>query len=400
MALVALVMRDSRVMDPTPRRESKVELMNQQNGSPESHTVELRGIHHSYGDQQKVIGGLDLAVAEGEFCTLLGPSGSGKTTLLRIIAGLVAPSSGQVLLGERDVTNVSIQKRNIGLVFQNYALFPHMSVAQNIEYPLTTRRIAREKRKRMLSDVLELVELGGMQTRLPGELSGGQQQRVAIARALVFEPTVLLLDEPLGALDRRLRQQLGLDLRRIQRETSITAIYVTHDQEEAFLLSDRVVVLNQGEIAQQGSPVELYEQPANHFVASFLGETNIFEASAISSDVPAGEVDVHTLGMNFTCASTRAFKAGEPLHVTTRPEDIAVSSPGVGSAGAGMNWIKVGDARLVDRVFLGSRFRLLLDFDGTQIIAEAPRNAKFGPLGTLVSVCIRKNAMVAVPRDN
>src|SRR3954451_2012217 len=245
--------------------------------------VRAEGITHEYGEHV-ALERMDLAVPRGQFFTLLGPSGSGKTTLLRIFAGLLAPTSGRVHIGGRDVTDVDVQERNIGFVFQSYALFPHLSVGDNIAFPLKVRGVAKADRERRVTEVIELVQLQGLEQRRPGQLSGGQQQRVAIARALVFEPEVLLLDEPLGALDRRLRQTLGAELRRIQQETSITAIYVTHDQEEAFLLSDTVVVMNDGAVHQNGAPADFYGRPADLFVATFLGDTNVLRGPVSRTD--------------------------------------------------------------------------------------------------------------------
>jgi putative spermidine/putrescine transport system ATP-binding protein len=220
---------------------------------------------------------VDLVIQEGEFFTLLGPSGSGKTTLLRLIAGFERPDQGHIALAGRDVTFTPPYARSTNTVFQDYALFPHMSVAENIGYGLKVKRASRELRRQRVSDALAMVRLVGLGNRRPSQLSGGQRQRVALARAIVNQPEVLLLDEPLGALDLKLRQEMQLELKRIQRDVGITFVYVTHDQEEALTMSDRVAVLAGGRIQQIGSPVELYERPANEFVAGFIGVSNILE---------------------------------------------------------------------------------------------------------------------------
>ena len=238
--------------------------------------VQLHELRKRYG-QLAAVDGVDLEIAAGEFFTMLGPSGSGKTTLLRMIAGFERPDSGTVVLGGVDVTNQPPYARNVNTVFQDYALFPHMNVIENVEYGLRVRRIAKPDRRRRAEAALEMVRLAGLGTRKPIQLSGGQRQRVALARAIVNEPEVLLLDEPLGALDLKLRQEMQLELKRIQREVGITFVFVTHDQEEALTMSDRLVVLNHGRIEQLGAPVEVYERPASEFVAGFIGTSNLLE---------------------------------------------------------------------------------------------------------------------------
>jgi putative spermidine/putrescine transport system ATP-binding protein len=238
--------------------------------------VRLTGLRKSYG-QLAAVAGVDLEIGEGEFFTMLGPSGSGKTTLLRLIAGFERPDAGSVELGGRDVTREPPFGRDVNTVFQDYALFPHMSVLANVEYGLRVRRVPRAERQRRAEAALEMVRLTGLGARKPIQLSGGQRQRVALARAIVNEPEVLLLDEPLGALDLKLRQEMQLELKRIQREVGITFVYVTHDQEEALTMSDRLAVFHQGRIEQLGTPVEVYERPASEFVAGFIGVSNLLE---------------------------------------------------------------------------------------------------------------------------
>jgi putative spermidine/putrescine transport system ATP-binding protein len=238
--------------------------------------VRVTGLRKKYGDVLAVAD-IDLVVRAGEFFTLLGPSGSGKTTLLRLIAGFERPDAGRIELGGRDVTRVPPYARPVNTVFQDYALFPHMTVAQNIEYGLRVRRVPKPERREKVSQALEAVRLPGLGARKPAQLSGGQRQRVALARALVNQPQVLLLDEPLGALDLKLRQEMQLELLRVQREAAITFIYVTHDQEEALTMSDRIAVLSKGSIEQTGEPLEVYERPRTAFVAGFIGVSNLIE---------------------------------------------------------------------------------------------------------------------------
>ncbi len=234
----------------------------------------LRGIRKAFGPVA-ALDGIDLEVKSGEFLTILGPSGSGKTTLLKIVAGFELPEEGDVLLGGEDMTFTAPAKRNVGMVFQNYALFPHMDVRGNIAFPLEVRRLPRAEIDRRVAATLALVDLDGYEGRFPRQLSGGQQQRVALARAIVFGPQLLLLDEPFGALDRKLREAMQLEVRRLQRHLGLTTVFITHDQEEALILSDRIAVMNRGRIQQVALPRELYERPANAFVADFVGESNL-----------------------------------------------------------------------------------------------------------------------------
>jgi ABC-type Fe3+/spermidine/putrescine transport system ATPase subunit len=255
---------------------SAVEASPQSTRSDAPAHVSVTDIRHEYQRDVAAVRGISLSVAPGEFLTLLGPSGSGKTTLLRIIAGLLFPTHGQVHIDGRDVTRLAAGKRDIGFVFQNYALFPHLPVFDNVAFPLRLRKVKSGEIRRRVKEALDLVYLSGLEGRVPAQLSGGQQQRVAVARAIVFGPTVLLMDEPLGSLDKRLRMQLQTELRRLQREVGVTTIYVTHDQEEAFSLSDRIAVLNDGLTSQVGAPEEIYRAPADEFVANFVGEVNYF----------------------------------------------------------------------------------------------------------------------------
>ena len=244
--------------------------------SAEPAAVHVAGLHKRYGDVAAV-DDVELTIREGEFFTMLGPSGSGKTTLLRLIAGFERPDAGRIELRGRDVTRVPPYARDVNTVFQDYALFPHMTVAENIEYGLRVKRIRKAERTERSQNALEMVRLAGLGDRKPAQLSGGQRQRVALARAIVNEPEVLLLDEPLGALDLKLRQEMQLELQRVQREVGITFIYVTHDQEEALTMSDRIAVLHLGRIEQVGEPIEVYERPTTSFVAGFIGVSNVID---------------------------------------------------------------------------------------------------------------------------
>ena len=236
-----------------------------------------------------VLSDITTDFAPGSFTSLLGPSGSGKTTLLRIVAGFVTPDEGRVTIGDRDVTGVPVWGRNIGMMFQSYALFPHMSVAQNVAFGLERRGIKGAEAAKAVAQALDMVRLSGFGDRMPKQLSGGQQQRVALARALVIKPSVLLLDEPLSALDRRLRQEMQVELLRIQRETGLTTIFVTHDQEEALTLSDRIAILDKGRIVQAGRPADIYERPETRFAAEFLGDSNFLTGTVVQGAVRLGD---------------------------------------------------------------------------------------------------------------
>ncbi len=280
--------------------------------------LRLEGVAKSFGPTL-VLHGLELEVMPGEFLTLLGPSGCGKTTTLRIIAGLEAPTSGRVFLDGRDVTDLPPEKRDVNTVFQNYALFPHMNVAQNIAYGLKLKGVARAERERRVEDALRLVRLEGYGKRAPTQLSGGQRQRVAIARSLVLGPKVLLLDEPLGALDLQLRTRMQGELKQLQRESGVTFIYITHDQEEALNMSTRVAVMDEGRIEQIGTPEEVYERPASLFVAGFVGQSNLLHGVLeASGDGLALRVENALLPV----AADGRFRAGDPAVLCLRPQRV------------------------------------------------------------------------------
>ncbi len=284
--------------------------------------VRIRDLDKRFGDAH-VLKNVALDVKKGEFFSLLGPSGCGKTTLLRIIAGFESPDQGTVLLDDRDVLALPPNRRQVNTVFQSYALFPHLSVFENVAFPLRLRRLGASEVERKVNDYLSLVKLQGHEQKKPAQLSGGQKQRVAIARALVNEPRVLLLDEPLSALDAKLRQHMLIELDAIHDKIGITFIYVTHDQQEALGVSDRVAVMNDGIIHQIGTPSQIYESPADHFVATFIGETNLFEGVAVESE--GGMVTAEVNGMGRVRVTTDSkVTAGERLRLTVRPEKIRV----------------------------------------------------------------------------
>ena len=320
--------------------------------SPRSATrgaLQLVGLRKTYGNHDAVAG-LDLDIAPGEFFTLLGPSGCGKTTTLMMLAGFVEPTAGTVRIDGRDVADVRPEDREIGVVFQNYALFPHLTVAENLAFPLQMRRLpAREIRERV-DRVLDLVQLGGEAGKYPAALSGGQQQRVAVARAIVFDPPVLLMDEPLGALDRKLRVRLQTELRQLQRELGVTVVYVTHDQDEAMSMSDRIAVMQAGRVAQVGTPRELYESPSSLFVADFLGRNNALPA------VSAGPGKARLQSGHVLDTATHDVPDGAPCTVVVRPERTRLVATG------GI------PARVTDAVFLGATTEYVLDVTGLGIL--------------------------------
>jgi len=338
--------------------------------------VDLKGIHKRFGDVVAV-DGIDLQVADGEMVTLLGPSGCGKTTTLRMIAGLEVPDSGSIGIGAMEVFNgatsldVSPERRNLGMVFQSYAIWPHMTVYQNVVYPLRMRRVARDESKRLVDGVLSQVGLDDLGETPATNLSGGQQQRVALARALVFEPQVLLLDEPLSNLDAKLREHMRFELRIMQRRLGVTALYVTHDQEEALTLSDRVVVMSAGRIEQVGTPSEIYERPATRFVAEFIGKANFLDVSdSVKSADGSAEVPLETVGGTTTVrlpagqVRARDGVVADQASLFIRPEKIRIEAPGGG--------VNDGDqcihGQVLGRAYLGDHVEYLIRInEGTDV---------------------------------
>jgi spermidine/putrescine transport system ATP-binding protein len=348
--------------------------------------VSLRGISKSFAGK-RVIHDLDLDIAQGEFLTLLGPSGCGKTTVLRLIAGFESADAGSLLIDGRDVSGLPPEQRQVNTVFQNYALFPHMSVAQNLAFGLEMARVARAQIDARVREALATVQLTGLEKRKPHELSGGQQQRVALARALVNRPRVLLLDESLSALDYKLRKQMQGELKSLQRSLGITFVFVTHDQEEALAMSDRVVLLNEGSIAQSGPPREIYERPASLFVARFVGEANIFRGRVLGMASPAGTstgtstgttassashngahpVRLQISGVEFLLRSSRTHAAGEELQVMVRPEDLRVYAPGEALPDGQPHF----HGKIVERTYKGMTLDSVIELDdGTRVTAS------------------------------
>ena len=307
---------------------------------------------------------INLSINSGEFVSLLGPSGCGKTTLLRIISGFEEATTGSVQIHGVDVTNTPPHLRNTNIVFQRGALFPHMNVAENIGYSLKLRRLSKAQIAIRVEEMLVLVKLEGLASRGPNELSGGQVQRVALARALASEPSVLLLDEPLSALDLKLRQHMQLELRTIQRELGATFIYVTHDQTEALVMSDRIAVMNDGRIVQVGSPREIYANPANEFASDFIGETNLFHG--IVEQIDVGLVHIKLRSGQMLVGRGTNLKSGQPVTLSVRPESIRVTA----SASLDSSKWRIS-GRILDVIFLGSRTRLQIDIgEGTFVLAD------------------------------
>ena len=326
--------------------------------------VEYRNVQKSYDGRTLVVEDLNLGVNQGEFLTLLGPSGSGKTTCLMMLAGFEQPSAGEILVNGKSVHDLPPDKRDIGVVFQNYALFPHMTVGGNLAFPLEVRRLPAPERVERVRRALRLVQLEGFEDRRPAQLSGGQQQRVAIARALVFEPELVLMDEPLGALDRRLREEMQFEIRRIHHELGVTIIYVTHDQQEAMVMSDRVAVFRAGRIEQIAAPETLYEEPERAFVAHFIGENNLLPASVTQSDGDICHVDTGS-------GVVRAFDVqgssiGDDVILAIRPERVGVQpDPG--------QYANELTAKALDVVFIGDHLRVRLQVGANDdFVAKIP----------------------------
>jgi putative spermidine/putrescine transport system ATP-binding protein len=359
--------------------------------APDSSDLRVEGLSKRY-DSVVALAPTDIAVAKGEFLTLLGPSGSGKTTLLSLVAGLTMPDTGRVLINNADVTYAPPHERDIGVVFQNYALFPHLSVEENIGFPLRMRRVAAAEIKRRVADVLAMVNLAHTGNRLPRELSGGQQQRIALARCLVYRPSIILMDEPLGALDRKLRDRMQLEIKRIHRELGTTIVYVTHDQEEAMTMSDRICLMNGGRIEQLGAPSDLYFRPRTLFVADFVGESNLL--AGVVAGVGEGVVTV-TLegGITATAAvGEQTFTAGQKAVVMVRPQNVTVEPGTAAGALAG---------QVLDVMVSGSLTKIYVDAGRTGgapvVAAHATRHGALQfVLGDAVSLRWRGTDAVAL----
>jgi len=322
--------------------------------------LELQGLERDFGTV-KALDGIEISLGEGEFLSLLGPSGCGKTTALRLVAGFDRPDAGCIVVDGKDVTRVAPNKRDMGMVFQAYSLFPNMTARQNVEFGLRIRGKDKADRRKRVDDLLELVGLGHAGDRYPHQLSGGMQQRVALARALAIEPRVLLLDEPLSALDAKVRVQLREEIRRIQLELGITTLYVTHDQEEALSVSDHVAVMYRGRIEQMGAPAEMYSAPATPFVAEFIGTMNRLEGTVVDPSTGA----IETGGRTITVEAARGKERGARVLVLVRPETVEVAA----ANGAGANMLT---GEVLTHTFLGPVTRLRIASDGASLIADMP----------------------------
>jgi putative spermidine/putrescine transport system ATP-binding protein len=368
--------------------------------SPASDEGPILALH----DLRKVYGGVvacddvDLEVRRGEFVTLLGPSGSGKTTTLRMIAGFTTPSSGSIAIDGRDVTGVPPHRRNVGMVFQSYALFPHMTAAQNVAFPLQLRRVPKDVTRDRVDEALRLVKLAGFGDRYPRELSGGQQQRIALARAVVFDPLLLLMDEPLGALDRKLREALQLEIMRVSRERGATVLYVTHDQEEALVMSDRIAIFNQGRIEQIGSGEDLYDRPATLFVAEFIGESNIIRGRFERDGGAAGYVVNEPWRCLVGPASVQraAMDGGAAAGLVVRPERMRI----LASTDDTPSGVSVLDGTVDEALYLGSDRKYGLSLaDGQHVTVREQRdgNERVWERGDTVRVAWSADDAVLLP---
>lgn len=353
--------------------------------------IDIRSVSKRYGNFT-ALDDVSLHIEPGEFMTLLGPSGSGKTTTLNVIAGFTEVSSGALEVGDRSVVGVPAHKRNIGVVFQHYALFPHMTVNRNVGYPLSLRGVAGTKRDERVRKALDMVKMADFSHRYPSELSGGQQQRVALARATVFDPPLLLMDEPLGALDKKLREWLQLEIKRIHRELGTTFVYVTHDQEEALVLSDRIAVFNQGRIEQLGTGRELYDEPATLFVGKFIGDSTVLRGPATTS---GGETAIE-IGGEKVVAAQRLANGGTPV-MLLRPEKLSLTSRGTATE-SGCNRLS---GRVGEAIYLGSgsKYEVVLG-DGSKAVVRAALDAEAFAIGDEVDVVFAPGDAKLLPDDD
>lgn len=319
--------------------------------SPVEPYVMFRNVDKSYDGKTNVVDGLDLDIAKGEFLTLLGPSGSGKTTTLMMLAGFEAPSAGTIQFDGNPITTVPTYKRDFGMVFQNYALFPHMSVAENLAFPLRMRKVSKPDITAKVKKTLDIVQLGHLADRKPGQLSGGQAQRVALARSIVFDPKMVLMDEPLGALDKQLREHMQLEIKRLHHELDITMLYVTHDQTEALTMSDRIAVFNDGKIQQIGTPSQMYGAPENKFVAGFMGENNALNGK-VTRNGEDGLVSVYLADFDteMRAVSTERRQIGDAVKLMVRPERVRLVEEGSANAFS---------SKVTDTIYYGDHVRLV-----------------------------------------
>ncbi|EKV31284.1 Putrescine transport ATP-binding protein PotA [Caenispirillum salinarum AK4] len=343
-------------------------------GSTDAAFVSFRDVQKSYDGETLVVKGFNLDIAKGEFITLLGPSGSGKTTCLMMTAGFEVPTHGDILLKGTPINSMPPHKRGLGIVFQNYALFPHMTVAENLAFPLEVRSLPKAERAAKVQRALEMVRLGSFGDRRPAQLSGGQQQRVALARALVFEPDVVLMDEPLGALDKNLREEMQFEIKHIHENLGVTMIYVTHDQSEALTMSDRIAVFNDGVVQQLATPQELYERPANAFVARFIGENNTLVGDVVEMDGAAGKCVVRVDGgAEIKALPVNVSKTGERSTLSLRPERVVID-PEPGSLP------NIFEADVEEVIYLGDHHRTRVNVLGNrEFVIKTPNAANVRP---------------------
>jgi putative spermidine/putrescine transport system ATP-binding protein len=331
--------------------------------------VRFENVQKSYDGETLVVKDLNLNIEPGEFVTMLGPSGSGKTTCLMMLAGFEEPTHGKIMLGEREINHVPPHKRDIGMVFQNYALFPHMSVYENLAFPLQVRHMSKSDIQAKVQRALDMVQLGAFGNRRPGQLSGGQQQRVALARALVFEPTLVLMDEPLGALDKQLREHMQYEIKHIHDSLGVTVVYVTHDQAEALTMSNRIAVFDDGIIQQLAPPDDLYERPENAFVAQFIGENNTLRGTVKNIDGDVCTVDLENGGGQIKAKPVNIDGQGSKTTLSLRPERVTVNP----SEGATPN---VLDAKVQELIYLGDHIRTRMSVAGNDdFVVKIPNNA-------------------------
>lgn len=354
----------------------------------------ISGLTKQYG-KFTALAPTDLKVRAGEFLTLLGPSGSGKTTLLSLIAGLSQPDAGKIMIGDRDITHRPPYERDIGMVFQNYALFPHMTISENIAFPLKMRKISKVDLSKRVEAALEMVQLSHTAKRFPKELSGGQQQRVALARCLVYRPSIILMDEPLGALDKKLRDHMQLEIKRIHRDSKTTIIYVTHDQEEAMTMSDRVCLMNTGQIEQLGSPADLYFRPRSNFVADFLGESNLLPATV--ENISDANIDIKIKGIEGSLSAITnnyEFFCSQSISVMIRPQNILIEAEETDRS--------ILKARITDIMVSGSLTKLYMEplTSDLPVLVEAhPTHAgdlKY-KIGDILNVSWKSKDAIAIP---
>ena len=346
-------------------------------------------------DDVVALNAVSLDVGRGEFLTLLGPSGCGKTTLLKLAAGFLGPDQGSISIDGKRVNQLPTHQRGIGMMFQNYALFPHMTVAENVAYGLKTRHVPKQERERRVADALALVQLKGMESRKPRQLSGGQQQRVALARALVINPTVLLLDEPFSALDKSLRASMQIELREIQRKLGLTTVFVTHDQSEALSMSDRVAVMSEGRIRQLGTPVEVYRSPTDHFVASFVGDNNRLRGRLVNLEARGAVIELGTALVEVSGERLSGLAKSAPVDLFVRPEQFSIVA-------ANEPCTMIGN--VVAQVYQGGHVDLQIEYAGSGrdrlLVRSAGDQAVLRwPMGAAVGVSIQAGGCVAFPAE-